>query len=794
MKLKITFSLMLMWLAISTSLAEGTVDFIDYPGLRLMLRTDADQQLKVYAKAGEFINVGASHVDFLGGFIEVYRPDGTLHATFDGSDGLAIINNNVEELNGPTGGSGYTPGVVAVDADNEGVWTVIMDFPNSGGGGHINLENDEPWTRDIHQPTTKRVILAWDITVSTGSAGDAGGSLLEGRVYSNEYNSLLGFNDNLTSPTFYIQTFDGFLYKLDFLDTDPYAFPLFSNSVGIVDANGNPTYQSANQNDIEIQEDGDVTTWNSDLNLYQPQAEDFEIFKNNKIFFNIPNADLPEEAMTTDIFRNNTHTTWLLIDPLFTEFEVSGVSVTGVNENGDTCLTAAIETGQGMYINYTMDRDGVVEIQLDLNGNGVFSDPVDFVGSQPSVLGENAFFWDGKNNLGETIEPEQLYSLNYNIRLKGGEVHILMTDVENNLGGVVFNLLTDTGEPADTEFFYDHSSLGSEVSGGGSPGLPQPTTEPFTYDGGFGDKITLDYWSYIYYEGGEQGELVLESSVDCLNAEVPDTDMDGITDDLDLDDDNDGIPDLLEMCVAGGFACLPDSLDPSGDIDMDGIPNYIDPQVTLCADSIDGRFCQTVLAIYDTDGDNIPDHLDLDSDNDGISDLYEARHGALDMDNDGVIDGDASVFGANGFFADLETDDGMMAMANYTPFDKDADTIIDADDLDSDNDGINDLREASLTNKDLDDDGRLSDEFVAVSSRGVVSFIASAGFETPYDKDGDGVEDYHDLDSDNDLIHDAIESGNTDQDEDALIGFGVLTINEDGQVQTDEEIWIQIMI
>jgi len=43
--------------------------------------------------------------------------------------------------------------------------------------------------------------------------------------------------------------------------------------------------------------------------------------------------------------------------------------------------------------------------------------------------------------------------------------------------------------------------------------------------------------------------------------------------------------------------------------------------------------------VSDTDGDGVPDFQDIDSDNDGISDLVEAGiDPAVDADNDGQID------------------------------------------------------------------------------------------------------------------------------------------------------------
>ena len=109
----------------------------------------------------------------------------------------------------------------------------------------------------------------------------------------------------------------------------------------------------------------------------------------------------------------------------------------------------------------------------------------------------------------------------------------------------------------------------------------------------------------------------------CLN----DSDGDGVTDDLDLDDDNDGILDVTE---AGGN-------DPNGDNDGDGLPNFLDtsnntgasPTYIANADGSVTSYADLdsdgLPDIYESslDGDAIPNHLDLDSDDDGCSDANE---------------------------------------------------------------------------------------------------------------------------------------------------------------------------
>ena len=134
----------------------------------------------------------------------------------------------------------------------------------------------------------------------------------------------------------------------------------------------------------------------------------------------------------------------------------------------------------------------------------------------------------------------------------------------------------------------------------------------------------------------------------------------------------------------------------------------------------------------DSDGDLIPDQLDLDSDNDGIPDNIEAQK-------------NVSVSIAN---ADTNKDGLDNAFEpGFIPVDTDGDIVVpDYLDLDSDNDGILD------------------------------------SVETGTDQDGDGIKNYRDLDSDNDLCSDVIEAGFTDPDGDGKFGNSLPTVDSKGLV------------
>lgn len=142
-----------------------------------------------------------------------------------------------------------------------------------------------------------------------------------------------------------------------------------------------------------------------------------------------------------------------------------------------------------------------------------------------------------------------------------------------------------------------------------------------------------------------------------------DSDCDGVVDELDQDNDNDGIPDAFEK-MDGKDSDLdgcPDYLDI--DSDNDGITDLEEWQAEnafvypsdqdLSRNGWDNAYDQSSGGIWsepeDTDSDLIPDYLDTDSDNDGLPDHVEAfdlnRDEIpevyplnIDSDNDGLDD------------------------------------------------------------------------------------------------------------------------------------------------------------
>ncbi len=301
-----------------------------------------------------------------------------------------------------------------------------------------------------------------------------------------------------------------------------------------------------------------------------------------------------------------------------------------------------------------------------------------------------------------------------------------------------------------------------------------------------------------------------------------DSDGDGILDYLDLDTDGDGIPDSLEAGISGldadndgldddfdvdqsggedingdgidghrlmpdndgdGIPDISDALDndgDSGDLDKDGLSNYLEEQLgsdpSLADSDRDG--VPDTLEIgadaepLDTDGDGQPDILDTDDDNDGVLTKWEVPNRSIapfltdtdadgvfnyldaDDDGDGILSRDEDSNRDGQLFNDDSDFDGI---ANYLDFDD-----ADGPGADRDRDGLTDRLELAIGSNpnglDTDNDG-ISDELE-------IGLYES----TPVDTDGDGVFDFLDQDDDGDGIPTLME-GEGDRDGDGRVNY-----------------------
>ncbi len=277
------------------------------------------------------------------------------------------------------------------------------------------------------------------------------------------------------------------------------------------------------------------------------------------------------------------------------------------------------------------------------------------------------------------------------------------------------------------------------------------------------------------------------------NPNLPlDSDKDGVIDALDPDDDNDGLPTILEGKL--GTNHLLTDTDQDGfsdseevgrnskrplDTDGDGIINALDTD-----DDDDGILSNeeillgTNFLLADSDGDGLSDSIEigeliekpLDTDQDGIIDALDSNNNN-DQDNDGLSDQTEALLNTNPTKADTDGDgiNDLKEVGNNinSPLDSDLDGIIDAldtsNDSDTDNDGLTDAQEKKFgsnpNKRDSDNDG--IDDKLEIGD----------DINNPLDTDHDGILNINDTDDDNDGLLTRYES---------QIGTNPISVDSDG--------------
>jgi cysteine-rich repeat protein len=280
---------------------------------------------------------------------------------------------------------------------------------------------------------------------------------------------------------------------------------------------------------------------------------------------------------------------------------------------------------------------------------------------------------------------------------------------------------TCTNEPGSFTCTCDFGYAGDGVTctpsadadGDGIPDLDE-CSDPSACEDSDGDGFA-DYQDLDSDNDGINDDVECEDPTSCR-----DLDSDGIADFRDRDSDGDGITDAAEAW--GNDADGDGAYDGFTDTDGDGA----DDALTSGGDTP-----------IDTDGDGVADHLQSDSDNDGIADAIEGH----DADGDGIAGVNPSGTDTDGdgiddaFDPDCATagDCGGVVGTPAPLPDFDVDGVADFRDIDSDGDGISDDTECGSG-------------------------------ATCVDTDGDGGPDYLDGDADDDSVPDSIEGHDADAD------------------------------
>jgi uncharacterized repeat protein (TIGR01451 family) len=405
--------------------AEGSKDLISSSGDRpyLEYRTATSSNItrkttiKVFAKAGETINLASSAVGIGNGIINYKNPAGT-GGTCGTQGNIANVTVEMDQS--------YTPCIITVGALETGIWEIAFVSPDEAS--NLNpppIAATASWT----QSTGVGWVAAWDVTVRSA------GVPVIGRVFTNYLALNMGDNNRSLSSKVYIQTNDGYGYTVDMNELDPFGFIFFANNKGFRGSAGNPIYRS-----LEL-----AGGFPSGYSVQNPSSADTSQDFTHKIFFSSagPDITMPTTANAPG------GTTWLY--PAVVAPPIPGnLSFEGLEGTPGQAGTSPL----GGYFKFTAPAVAPFELTLKLSENPLYVDRT-LVGT--SVNGVNSVLWDGRDGNGVPVAAD-LTKYDFNVELKAGEIHFPFLDAENNPKGLIVERKRDAGTNASapiSEVMYD---------------------------------------------------------------------------------------------------------------------------------------------------------------------------------------------------------------------------------------------------------------------------------------------------------------------------------------------------
>ena len=276
-----------------------------------------------------------------------------------------------------------------------------------------------------------------------------------------------------------------------------------------------------------------------------------------------------------------------------------------------------------------------------IDDNGTPNDPRDDVFTyvpDPDFNGTDSFDYTVCNSVGDCSTATVTLTV---LPIVDAVDDVVSID-ENQITDLPDLFLNDNDLPTTGTFSVTQPTQGSvTINDGGTPSDPSDDVATYFPNNGF---VGTDSFTYTLCDTlGNCSTATVTLIVSPIGTDL-DSDNDGIADsfeDLNLDSDNDPTTNPTDTDGDG----IPDYLDI--DSDNDGIPDNVEAQFTNqyvsplgmdangngMDDAYENNGNVGIIPV-DTDGDGIPDYVDEDSDNDNVPDAIEAH----DADHDGVPD------------------------------------------------------------------------------------------------------------------------------------------------------------
>jgi uncharacterized repeat protein (TIGR01451 family) len=469
--------------------AEGSLDFNTGANTRLrntMVMTAGEYTvLRVYAQAGETIQMASSAMQTVGGVddILVFAPGTSFASTTNPSipatlpsdpvfatdifdcnaddAGTGRINSRAEELAGPAPNpGGYTPCELTAPAD--GIYPIVMLSTNPAGTVNGSGTVGTPGTGGAAGLST------WDVTVR-----DAGAVVQPGRLFSNRL-SLLGGTIGqpllAPDPVAHVLTPTGYQYRVSFFVHQTIGWELTANARGVVDAaTGARTFASFGY--------GGGFTQAVAPQLVAPDTAGDSRFP---IFFH------PVDPATISGPGGLAQTRGYATAPITPSTALSGLTFTP-NGSGGTISFASPASMNGLGST----------TEIDLDRNGTFGDADDVVVTADLDSAGTSFAWNGRDANGATPACGR-YA--YRVRATVAEAHLTVSDAEQS-GGTQIERLTLPSDPALGDPFaasyddvdpYTGAAVTDAAPGAVDGTTSSPTFHAWTANSGNNDLV--DTW------------------------------------------------------------------------------------------------------------------------------------------------------------------------------------------------------------------------------------------------------------------------------------------------------------